>query len=1004
MQQDWSDAWLQQAAGWKAVKEGYALFRQGAVLSAEMDHDQCRGVVAGVKARRVSVKRLTRTIAETTCSCAENRRSGAMCDHAVAVIMTAREGGGVKREAAPVNQLAQKGSTPPAAPSKKSVALSVSLSPHWEKEWQHDRLMIKVDQAKHRSPDDADERLFEWAQAKGLSNRPWPWQLSLSGSELEQFLEQLIDHQEIKRSNETIVCLDEMPNWDLKVRAAGEMLLVESRESEWQTLGLRPSRWLRKNNRLIQAVDSFWADLFFTLIREKSAKISDLQLIGKFLQWHLQNPTEQSSVETSVECVWLPATWGLVVEGSWRELRLRLDKHFVVDGRSIKAVCGKNQGVIAFESNVCYFEDFEKEATLIKVLRAMGWQRDEARGLWKMTEEESVIRYLSEERDRMPALGQYGEADPLREMIRRLSIVKPTVEQKLGGPDEWTIGFRSHTGKALDPQKIRALLKSNKRLIQTSDGNSVVLPKESWEVFERSMADLGWKQSNVGFSAPSHHHQIIQYLRQYFDKSLISNEINEEDEAFEVTIDADLRPYQKTGIKWLRTRLEQSGFALLADDMGLGKTLQTIALLTQFASVDRPALVVVPTSLLRNWEKEIARFAPQLQTLVYHGQDRELKREGSTHSVVVTSYGILSSDRVAFMSGEYSLVVLDEAGAIRNPDTDVARACYRLRARYRMALTGTPVENRLSDLWSIFQFLQPGLLGKRETFRETYEQGALPTSIAMQSLKIRVMPFVLRRTKEQVASDLPEKTEVDHWCEMSKEQWDLYQTVRDEGMSQIEHEIAQNQSSAHLTVLTLLLRLRQICCDAALVAPEWENERTLAQRSPKMERLFELIAETISAGSKILVFSQFAQQLALIERECVRRGILPLKLDGSTRNRQALVDRFQSDDESQVFLISLKAGGYGLNLTRASVVVHFDPWWNPAAERQASDRAHRIGQQQKVTIHRLLTQGTVEDRVRSLQQQKSQIADALFSEKAMNLGDQAIPDLNDWKELLEFLP
>ncbi|TAE92754.1 MAG: DEAD/DEAH box helicase [Verrucomicrobia bacterium] len=1004
MQQDWSDAWLQQAAGWKAVKEGYALFRQGSVLSAEIDHDQCHGVVGGVKARRVTVKRLTRTIAETTCSCAENRRSGAMCDHAVAVIMTAREGGGVKREAAPVSLLPKTGSTSPVTPPKKNIALSVSFSPHWEKEWQHDRLMIKVDLAKHRSPDESDERLFEWAQAKGLSNRPWPWQLNLSGSELEQFLEQLIDHQEIKQSNETIVCLDEMPNWDLSMRAVGETLDVESRESGWQTLGLRSSRWLRKSNRLIQAVDSFWRDLFFTLIESKSAKISDLQDIGKFLQWHLRNSDEQIQGESSIECVWLPATWDLVVEGSWRELRLRVDKHFVVGGRSIKGICGKNQGVIAFESNVCYFEDFEKEATLVKPLRAMGWQKDEARGLWKMTEEESVVRYLSEERDRMSTLGQYREADPLREMIRRLSIVKPTMEQKLGGPDEWTIGFRSHTGKALDPQKIRALLKSNKRLIQTSDGSSVILPKESWEVFERSMADLGWKQSNVGFSAPSHHHQIVQYLRQYFDKSLVSNDLHEEDDALEVAIDADLRPYQKTGIKWLSTRLVQSGFALLADDMGLGKTLQTITLLSQFASVDRPALVVVPTSLLRNWENEIARFAPHLQTIVYHGQDRELKRARSTYSVIVTSYGILSSDRVAFMSEEYSLVVLDEAGAIRNPDTDVARACYRLRARYRMALTGTPVENRLSDLWSIFQFLQPGLLGKRETFRETYEQGALPTSIAMQSLKIRVMPFVLRRTKEQVASDLPEKTEVDHWCEMSKEQWDLYQTVRDEGMIQIEQEMAQNQSSAHLTVLTLLLRLRQICCDAALVAPEWENESTLAQRSPKMERLFELITETISAGRKILVFSQFSQQLGLIERECVRRGILPLKLDGSTRNRQALVDRFQSDDESQVFLISLKAGGYGLNLTRASVVVHFDPWWNPAAERQASDRAHRIGQQQKVTIHRLLTQGTVEDRVRSLQQKKSQIADALFSEKSMHLGDQAIPDLSDLKELLELLP
>jgi SNF2 family DNA or RNA helicase len=358
------------------------------------------------------------------------------------------------------------------------------------------------------------------------------------------------------------------------------------------------------------------------------------------------------------------------------------------------------------------------------------------------------------------------------------------------------------------------------------------------------------------------------------------------------------------------------------------------------------------------------------------------------------------NDRARFLTREYSLMVLDEASAIRNPDTEVARCCFRMKARAKLALTGTPLENSMQDLWSIFQFLQPGYLGERRQFQENYERGASKDPAAAQSLRLRVMPFLLRRTKEEVVKDLPEKVETDDWCDLSPEQAELYQQVWETGLKKIEKLAAAHDSTAHMTLLTLLLRMRQICCDAALVAPELAKTWSLAQRSRKMERLFDLIQGTRESGRKMLVFSQFAKQLHAIEAECQQRGYETLRLDGATRDRQGLVDRFQRDDGPGVFLISLKAGGYGLNLTKASTVVHFDPWWNPAAEQQASDRAHRIGQTQTVNIYKLLTRGTVEERVKNLQASKSQMAAQLFGGSGSQGGLAGMPTMKEIQELL----
>ena len=426
--------------------------------------------------------------------------------------------------------------------------------------------------------------------------------------------------------------------------------------------------------------------------------------------------------------------------------------------------------------------------------------------------------------------------------------------------------------------------------------------------------------------------------------------------------------------------------ALLADDMGLGKTLQTIATIEHFfasysqsankpPTEPRPALIVVTTSLLGNWRNEFNRFAPDRRIITLHGAKRDsLRDQIRPTDVILTTYATLARDLAYHLRQEYSFAVIDEASLIRNPDTDHSKAVARLNATHRIALTGTPVENSARDLWSIFRFIQPGWLGTKSDFKERYEiplKDPDTSPRASTLLRLKTSPFTLRRTKSEVAPELPSKIHIDEYCTLSKDQLTTYRELQKEGLRKIEDIRASGQNAAaRMQTLTTLLRLRQTCGDLALLGSEKLSALPIPRRSAKLERLLEITENAIASGSRILVFSQFAKQLLEIESALTTAGIPSLRLDGSTRDRQSLVDRFQSPTGPPIFLISLKAGGYGLNLTAADIVVHFDPWWNPAAEAQATDRAHRIGQTKPVTVFRLLTRNTVEEKVTRLQSSK----------------------------------
>jgi len=435
-----------------------------------------------------------------------------------------------------------------------------------------------------------------------------------------------------------------------------------------------------------------------------------------------------------------------------------------------------------------------------------------------------------------------------------------------------------------------------------------------------------------------------------------------------------LRPYQADGVAWLQFLRGAGLGGVLADDMGLGKTVQTLAhlALDQAAGrFDRPALLVCPTSLIPNWTREAARFAPSLRVLPLHGKQRKERfGEIAAHDLVLTTYPLLARDQAVLTAQPWHAVILDEAQAIRNPKAETSRIAARLGAEQRLCLTGTPLQNHLGELWALFDFLAPGFLGAESTFRKLYRTPIEKHGDAARqdALRRRVRPFLLRRSKEEVARDLPPKTEIVEPVEMETGQRAIYEGIRLAMHAKVKTAIAsRGLARSGIVILDALLKMRQACCDPRLVKVLAAQKAKAG--SAKLERLLELLGVLTGEGRRALVFSQFTSMLALIEARLHAADIPYLLLTGETKDRETPVRRFQAG-EVPVFLISLKAGGVGLNLTAADTVIHYDPWWNPAAEDQATDRAHRIGQDKPVFVHRLVTLQSIEEKMELLKERK----------------------------------
>ncbi len=441
----------------------------------------------------------------------------------------------------------------------------------------------------------------------------------------------------------------------------------------------------------------------------------------------------------------------------------------------------------------------------------------------------------------------------------------------------------------------------------------------------------------------------------------------------------DLRGYQREGLGWMHFLRQFSFGGCLADDMGVGKTAQVLALLETRrelrakSELDKPSLAVVPKSLIFNWKQEVERFTPQLRVLDYTGIDRN-KNTFSDFDLILTTYGTLRRDALRFKDTVFDYVILDEAQAVKNSNTESAKAVRLLRGVHRLALSGTPVENHLGELWSLFEFLNPGILGASSAFQLTGGAMRNPNEETRKLLSHALRPFLLRRTKEQVVKELPSKIEQTIYCEMEPRQRTLYNDLRQHYRDSLLNKISSDGiAKSKIQVLEALLRLRQAACHPGLIDPKF-----IEDPSAKLDVLLNQLREVLDEGHKALVFSQFTSLLTILRARLRSSGTEYEYLDGKTHDRQTRVDRFQNDPDCRLFLISLKAGGLGLNLTAADYVFILDPWWNPAAEAQAVDRAHRIGQARQVFAYRLIARDTVEEKVLQLQETKRNLADAII--------------------------
>lgn len=599
-----------------------------------------------------------------------------------------------------------------------------------------------------------------------------------------------------------------------------------------------------------------------------------------------------------------------------------------------------------------------------------------------------------------------------KSISNKTETIAPTLDFLPSGEDwfEMQIKYSGSKGSRFSESEVQDLLRSGRSYRKKPDGKIVLIDAPLLEEFHEVVRDCSPNQSNKSFKFEAQHASfLMDSIEETTSWKMNGNvdkikkpKLSEKD--IPQALNKILRDYQKDGALWM-TGLRQNNLGgILADDMGLGKTLQTLAFIKiskmQSASTNsaHPTLIICPTSLVHNWQSEIQKFVPDLKSLIIHGSKRHDKFKLIPDSdIVITSLPLIQRDLENYKDIKFESVFIDEAQNIKNPGSKVSKAVRKLKSQFRIALSGTPVENRVMDLWSIMDFVMPGYLGPQKEFQSRYELpiAKLKDKQVADRLRRRVSPFILRRLKTDVAKELPERLEQIHFCEMSPEQSQFYHSILQESRNKIFDSVESSGFGKNkILIFQTLMRLRQICCDLRLLGDDARFEKS---RSSKFELLEELISEAIDGNHKILVFSQFTSMLDLLTKSADENNIGYSLLTGKTQNRQKVIQEFKENESKNVFFISLKAGGTGLNLTEADIVIHYDPWWNPAVEDQATSRAHRIGQSKVVSSYKLITKNTIEEKILHLQGKKRDIF------KTMVDGSAKMADSLSWDEVQDLL-
>jgi superfamily II DNA or RNA helicase len=1036
-----TEALLSKAAGWDVMKCARASLAQGQVLSSYWAPPLLRGVVQveGISFRASLVIHSDIDL-ENLCTCREARQWGKICPHVVGVglhWLKARQPQAAlpqPRSATGPFASAPAPRRPPALQrdaAGEPAELFIILPPNLDQALARGKVMLVLEArwGGGRCPLSALPKGRTYAFSPGdtlalerletLAGGETPAVLQLPVKDLASLLPALAGHPNVTLGKATGVAITRTPlNPPLRatLEATGEIVLALKatpaslvtlddwvwQDHTFQPLGLPPMlrNLLREPVRVPRSqvplfLSQHWPRLLAAGQVEANFKLEDFALQPQAPRFLLELRGGLAQLTGLLQCAYGPRIMTLGVTAGDETV-------WLPDPEAPTRYSTRDPGA--------------ERAALARLQRS-GFSGPDAQGRLQLVGQNAVLTFFAREFPKLESEWTVTLEERLeRTAAHGLERIEPQFQITPSGLQWFDLGvvFASSGGQTFSAAEIRGLLLSGQSHTRLKNGRVALIDTGAVEELNEVLRDCspqqhgqGYRLSNVqaGFLDATLRQQgawRVQAPAAWRNRAAIqSGQAKLECPPLD-DLEPVLRPYQKQGVAWL-CFLRDNGFGgILADEMGLGKTLQTLAFLRHLRRQEPggpPMLVICPTSLVFNWVAESRKFTPSLKVLALHGPERHAALAQIPQSdLVVTSYALIRRDAERYRELEFDTVVLDEAQHIKNRQTQNAQAVKSVRARQRLVLTGTPLENSVLDLWSIFDFLMPGYLGTAQDFRERYE---LPLTRekdapAQARLARRLRPFLLRRLKKEVAADLPAKLEQVSFCELTPDQRGAYQQVIEASRKEILDAAADasGQARSRMMVLSALLRLRQVCCDLRLLKLEGVDP---ANASGKLEAFDELLEEVLDGGHRALVFSQFVTMLALLKERLTAQGLEFCYLDGSTQDRAAVVDRFQNNGGIPIFLISLKAGGTGLNLTGADTVIHFDPWWNPAVEDQATDRAHRIGQTRIVTSYKLITRDTVEEKILTLQNRKRQIIQATLG------GEDAFVGSLTWEEIQELL-
>lgn len=1064
---DITDKWLGEIGGWQAMKAARSLLGAGAVQVTERTPETVRGAVGQGKNRITSGLRFrSRSEVENLCTCLTARRDGRICEHALAVALASLNPEAAMPASGPAPTSRSAPSARPAPPipaspttGQWSVYLPESLlspqnepampagaRPHpsnWRGPTRPQSVFVKWEPTGTEG-----STLNAWLAERGVARQSCP--LQMPEAEWPPFLTALTDHPRVylgrpgtpQARQIAVTDVTIRPLLQLEFKATGDPAEVELRVADalqW--------RWLTWSDRrgemdswLLHVEGSSLHPWPLLEAKEVRQAIRELFLTRKTegivrpLVWWIRH---QKQLQTSFQIVTLeqrlirykvvpvPAPIHVHLSGNERRLKATLSSVFQGVRWNTGHINESFPFVDEHDESLFYTQNVTMENRALAHFRAIGFTVDPQEShVFHLQGERAITRFYA---SHLPALQEQFavESDEQWQRATRDWLrIAPVLQPQATAPPvadshgiDWlsaSIDYRAADGFRLGRNDVLRLLRSGQVGVSGQRHQRYLIDTDQCEAFEESLRDIPLELTASGARFPS---RYAGYLLPQTERQALAAITDQEMDLDRLKaslgdLGAQLRPYQLEGVAWLQQRMEAGQGALLADDMGLGKTLQSIAAivlkLRQTAQPRPQALVICPKSLISNWAMEFQRFAPDVKVAAISGSQRE-KQFWLIHKVdvIITSYQLIVRDLQHYQKQPFGLVVMDEASFVRNPETETAKAIRALPFRCAIALSGTPVENGVRDLWSIFEIILPGYLGNRSHFQERFEKPMHApenpaAGAAAQRLRRLIRPFFLRRSKSEVLTELPAKIEQVLWCEPSPAQAELYRRLLEEGREEIRlAKRRSGQQGARMTMLTLLLRLRQTCCDFRLtgVTDKTTEAFNLDDWSGKWPVLVEALNEAVASQSKVLIFSQFVANLQLLRDILDDLNFRYSYLDGATQDRAGAIAKFQNDPECVVFLISLKAGGYGLNLTQADRVFLLDPWWNPAVEAQAIDRAHRFGQTRSVNAYRLIMKGTVEERILELQNKKRNVIAAAIEDRAPMMTGLTDEDLNALLEL-----